>query len=80
MTDSYSIASKCNASLKPNRLVKVQKDFPANLYSRFNLTSSGCYLNNMRFRELAIDDMRYLVAKYPDGYVGSESRKLERDA
>ena len=28
MTDSYSIASKCNASLKPNRLVKVQKDFP----------------------------------------------------
>ena len=50
------------------------------LYSRFDLTSSGCYLNNMRFRELAIEDMRYLVGKYPNGYEGSESRKPERDS
>jgi len=25
------------------------------------------------------EDMRYLVRKYPHGYEGSESRKLERD-
>ena len=27
----------------------------------------------------AIEDMRYLVRKYPHGYEGSESRKPERD-
>lgn len=44
---------------------------------RFNITSSGCYLTNLRFRELALEDMRYLVSKYPKGYEGSEPRKAE---
>ncbi|KAK5553057.1 hypothetical protein LTR46_008769 [Exophiala xenobiotica] len=44
---------------------------------RFDLTSSACYLNNMRFRELAIEDMRYLTKKYKDGYQGAEEMKPE---
>lgn len=44
---------------------------------RFNMCSSGCYLTNLRFRELALEDMRYLVDKNPKGYEGSEPRKAE---
>ncbi|KAK5125706.1 hypothetical protein LTR85_011980 [Meristemomyces frigidus] len=42
---------------------------------RFNLTSSGSYLDNMRFRALTIDDMKYLTTKYTDGYQGPEQTK-----
>jgi hypothetical protein len=62
------------------------------------LTSSGCYLDNLRFRNLyvfppefvlrkrsdeadvagrAIEDLRYLVTKYPNGYEGTEACKSE---
>ncbi|OQU95506.1 hypothetical protein CLAIMM_01695 [Cladophialophora immunda] len=44
---------------------------------RFNLTSSACYLSGMHFRQRAIEDMRYLTAKYKDGYQGPEHRKPE---
>jgi len=47
---------------------------------RFNLTSSGCYLDNLKFRELVVEDMRYLLGKYPNGYEGSESQKQEIEA
>jgi len=32
-------------------------------------------LNNLRYRETAIRDMRYLVEKYPNGYEGEHGRK-----
>lgn len=44
---------------------------------RFNMTSSGCYLTNLRFRELVLADMRYLVDKFPNGYEGAELRKAD---
>ncbi|KAL9620754.1 MAG: hypothetical protein Q9160_004767 [Pyrenula sp. 1 TL-2023] len=44
---------------------------------RFDITSSGAYLTNLRFRMLALKDMRYLVNKYPKGYEGSEARKAK---
>ncbi|KAH8765868.1 hypothetical protein F5882DRAFT_431033 [Hyaloscypha sp. PMI_1271] len=45
------------------------------IYSRHTITSSAAYLNNLRYRETAIRDMRYLVEKYPNGYEGEHGRK-----
>ncbi|OAP59350.1 hypothetical protein AYL99_06648 [Fonsecaea erecta] len=46
---------------------------------RFNLTSSACHLDHVHYRKLAVGDMRYLTAKYTDGYQGPEQRKPEED-